>query len=796
MSWLKRISVLILALLLLASAGTVWLTDRSLPKTTGAQPLPGLSTSIDIRRDENGIPYIRAITEGDAYFALGYVHAQDRLFQMDFMRRLGSGRLSEVLGQQGLGSDKFMRTLGIYRHAQENLKVLDSDTLVVLQRYADGVNAWLEARETPLPPEFQVLNYTPGPWQPADSLVWQKLMSLSLAGNWRDELLRENLLQTLPESRVSELWPDLQTSAPTTLSSAIEQIPIELSQSLINSIDRHAPPTLASNIWVLDGQHTHSGKPLLASDPHLGYQTPLIWYLARLEWPGEIRVGATTPGFPFTVIGHNGRTAWGMTTTHADLQDIFVEKVTEDGSYLTPTGEAAFVTRDEIINIRFNDPLTLTVRSSRHGPVVSDLPAFSGANPGPETVLTLSATMLRDDDGSANAILDVGQSRTVDDIKQALSLFEGPQQNFMYADTAGGIGFSAAAYVPIRKNGNGTLPVPGWTGSYDWTGRVPYEELPHSLRPDSGRLVNANNRPVPPDYPHLIAASFPAGYRAERIEQRLDALTPASATPDEMMSIQVDFVSAMAQDLLPILLSLTTPASPREQQVLDLLKSWDGSMNRDTPEPLLFLTWMDFVKEDLLADDLGALYASFRGNNALLIQTILTTKQHWCDVASTMVVEECHHVVSGALGASLQWLTERSETEGDNPSTWRWGTFHRASFAHPLFGLIPGIADLTTVEIESDGSDHTVNRGGYRSARGRSPFINTHGAGLRSVFDLSNLDQSQFMIAVGQSGHPLSPHYDDLNRAWRDGESLQIRTFDSIPSTDALRLEPLANQAN
>jgi penicillin amidase len=794
MLWLKRLAIFGLAILCLVGGSAIWLSIRSLPKVDGLSQVPGLLASVEIRRDERGIPFIQAKNEGDAYFGLGYAHAQDRLFQMDFMRRLGAGRLSEVLGRQGLGSDKFMRTLGVYKHARENLKVLDPETTHVLQRYADGVNAWLETHPNLLPPEFQLLNYTPGSWQLADSLVWQKLMGLSLSGNWRDELLRSALLKTLPAERVAELWPDLERATPTTLANTQSRVPAVLAQRLLKSIDEYAHPTLASNIWVLGGEHTSSGKPLLASDPHLGYQAPLVWYLTRLEWPGEIRVGATTPGFPFVVIGHNSHTAWGMTTTHADLQDIFIEKVAGDGRYLTPEGPAAFSSHQETINVRFNSPVSLTIRKSRHGPVVSDLAAFSMVELQEHTVLALASTLLRDEDGTINSIQSVAKSRTVEDVKAALSRFEGPQQNFMYADTGGGIGFSAAAYVPIRLKGDGTVPVPGWHGMYDWQGRIPYEELPHSIRPENGRLINANNSPVPKEYPHLIAATFPPGYRAERIEKRLEQLEASEATVADMLNIQMDSVSAMVHNLLPIVLSSVKPETELELKAIELLTAWDGSMERGSPEPLIFLTWIDFIKEALISDELGASYRLFSGVKPILIREILTNSPHWCDVKTTPNVETCNAVVSTALGRSIYWLSQRSELNGKALELWRWGDFHRAHFAHPLFSLIPGLSALTTVEIESDGSDHTINRGGYRAARGQNPFISTHGAGLRSVFDLAHLDESQFMIAVGQSGHPFSPHYDDLNTLWRNGESFALAPFSDIKPKSILKLEPLAYQ--
>ena len=285
MIWLKRFGLGLAALLTIATLVAVWLTWRSLPQTTGAVTLSGPSADIEIRRDTHGVPAIRAASETDAYFALGYVHAQDRLFQMELMRRLGAGRLAEVIGASALGSDRFMRTLGLYRHAEANVDMLKPDSRAVVDSYTAGINAFLETRSRPLPPEFQLLAYTPEPWRPADTMVWQKLMSLSLAGNWRDELLRSRLLRELPPERVAALWPDLDPGSPTTLAAVQSEVPLGLAQTLLAQIDAYAPPTLASNVWVVDGQHTASGKPMLASDPHLGFQAPIIWYLARLEWP-------------------------------------------------------------------------------------------------------------------------------------------------------------------------------------------------------------------------------------------------------------------------------------------------------------------------------------------------------------------------------------------------------------------------------------------------------------------------------------------------------------------------------
>ncbi|MFL2770449.1 MAG: penicillin acylase family protein [Rhodospirillaceae bacterium] len=792
---IRRFALIAIVLSAILASIVGLITWQSLPRSNGTVFLPEAIDAMTIKRDDHGVPFIRANNEGDAYFALGYVHAQDRLFQMDFMRRLGAGKISEVLGARGLGSDRFMRTLGLYRHAKANLSFLDEETIYLLERYTAGINAWMENRTKPLPPEFQMLQYTPEPWVPADSLIWQKLMTLSLAGNWREELLRSELLQVLSPEQILDLWPDSALEDITTFSSA-QTIPSNVTQELGAAIDTYAPPTLASNVWALDGQHTVSGKPLLASDPHLGFQAPLVWYLAHMSWPGGTRVGATTPGVPLFMIGHNGSIAWGVTTTHADLQDLFIERLTEDDQYHTPEGPMSFEQRTEVIKVRFKDPVLLNVRLSRHGPVVSDLSSVSqplpDSNSSNRTVLALAATVLRDDDRSASGIDRLSRAKNVDEARNALALFEQPQLNFVYADVLGGIGYTAAAKVPVRREGNGTVPVPGDTGVFDWDGWIPYENLPHIIRPESGRLVNANNRPMPAWYPYLLAASFPEDYRAERINERLDDLNGTKASMEDMRKIQLDTQSTMAKDLLPLLLSKATPKSPAGQDALTRLAGWDGTMDRNRPEPLLFLTWSREVKRALLKDELGPTYQAFNGGRIRLLKSILTNQRHWCDDIKTLALESCSHAVSEALDAAAVWLAERPETQGLPMGSWRWGLFHKAHFGHTLFGLLPGLANLTSVELETDGSDHTVNRGGFRSDRGLFPFRHGHGAGLRAIFDLDHLDRSLFIIALGQSGHPASKNYSNLATIWRNGGMFTLPFSGPEQSNHTLTLQPLS----
>jgi penicillin amidase len=361
--------------LLLVIAGVLWLSSiRALPDRNGTHRVAGLSGPVTVARDDHGIPIISAQSEDDAYFALGYAHAQDRLFQMEMMRRQGQGRIAELIGASGVNADKFMRTLGVYRRAEEDFRTLDQGTRRAFERYAAGVNVWLSESHT-LPIEFQLLFFKPEPWRPADSLVWQKLMGLQLSGNWDNELAQAALIAKLGPARAADLTPKPRPEDPVTMSqhaALFQELPLT---ALRTAMTKVVQPASASNVWVVDGTRSQTGKPIVANDPHLNFQSPIIWYFAGIDTPTLKIFGATVPGVPLHMLGHNYRVGWGITTPDSDTSDLFIEQVSSDGkSYETPEGPKPFVTRTEIIQVRFGDPLALTVRETRHGPVVSGHP--------------------------------------------------------------------------------------------------------------------------------------------------------------------------------------------------------------------------------------------------------------------------------------------------------------------------------------------------------------------------------------------------------------------------------------
>ena len=784
-------------LLAVAVGGVAWLALASLPDYDGRQRLAGLDGPVRIVRDGHAIPRIEATTERDAYLALGFVHAQDRLWQLELHRRTGQGRLAEIVGAAALPLDRFMRTLGLYRRAEASEAHLSDEGRELLAAYSRGVNGFLETRSGPLPPEFQILRHTPEPWRIADSLVFARLMALDLSGNWRDELLRARLATRLTPERLADLWPDQPPGFPVTLQ-AESALPNE--PGLTPMLDRLAAaapdPVLAglgSNVVVVSGAHTATGAPMLASDPHLGLRAPGIWYLAHLEAPGLSVVGGTIPAMPVVVIGRNADIAWGMTTTGGDTQDLFIERLAGDdpGAYLTPEGRLPLATRRERILVRDGAAEEVLVRETRHGPVLSDLGGETSALADERHVVALAWTALAEDDVTMEAGFRLARATDWEGFRSALRLMGAPLQNVAFADRRGNIGFLTPGRVPVRKRGDGTLPVAGWTGDHDWLGLVPFDELPQALNPPSGRFVNANNRLVEAGYPHLITRHWDTALRARRIEELLAGRERVAL--DALGGIQLDIVSTLARDFLPLLLPVEPPEEPLDEEeaaLLDALAGWNGTMAPERPEPLLFWAWYHALAPRLYGDELGPLFEAYRGVRSDFLRLVLTERREWCDDVRTPALESCGRQTALALRDALAALRARHGTDW---RSWRWGDAHPATMSHRPLDGVPLLGRLFNVVVPVGGDSSTVN-----VAHGPVPgdgvsFPVLHAAGFRMLADLGEPLAGLFVAATGQSGHPLSDHYDDLTRLWQAGAYVAMRRGDDNPASDArstLTLEP------
>ncbi len=738
-----QLGFVVLALCGLAFAG--WLT---LPPQNISLRVAGLSAPVDITLDGWGIPRIKAATEADAATALGYLHARDRMFEMELMRRAASGRLSELAGAKALPLDRFSRTLGELQHAERAYKNLPDDTKALLVAYSTGVNAWIAQRGRFAAPEFLVLG-TPELWRPVDCLLWNETVAVWLSENFRTELSRLALAGKIAPEKILQLWPP-QTGSPAPDASSLPVRQGFLLKDLPRFPDPFTLPNEASNAWAVDGHHTTTGAPLLAGDPHLSLQFPSLWYLARIETPANSLVGATAPGVPFLIVGRNAHIAWSFTTTGADTQDIFIETPLPGGMYATPDGPRAFEIRQERIHVLWSPDVVLTVRSTRHGPVISDLLGTKT-----DQILSLEAAQY-ERDSAAPGILALNRATTVAEAGQAAALIHSPIQNLTVADHDS-IALFTTGDVPIRRSGNGAAPVEGADAAHDWTGYASGDALPHFVAPASGILVNANERTAPPDFPVFLGQDWFAPWRARRIHQLLDAKPTQTIADFEAM--QRDDVSVFAHDILPSFSALPRQAGVAGQAQA-LLAKWDGTMADNLPQPLIFnATVQLFVSQTIAANHVPEKYAGPWGGFAVWLLT--PAGGAWCG-------GDCHP----ALGRVLHDATaDLAQKYGPDPSAWRWGNVHQAIFSHPLLGELPVIGHLAAREVPVPGDDTTLFRGGNGIL---GQFESRHGAGYRGIYDLADLDRSRFVVTPGQSGNFFSPHAWDMLKLWAAGTTVTI----------------------
>jgi penicillin amidase len=758
--WVVRGLLALAVVLVLAIGFAVWTAFGSLPKISGEVRLTdnALSAPVTVGRDSAGVVTITAQNELDADFALGFVHAQDRLFQMELMRRLGQGRLSELFGLQALRADKLMRMLSLAQQAARQYETASPDLRATLDAYAAGVNAFLKWHRFPPAPEYLLLGSQPEPWKPTDSLLWGRIMAWQLSGNAGQEILDERL-----RIRVN---PDF--------------LPLLLrEEGKQASLPYFSPTRTASNNWAIAGSLTASGAPILANDPHLGFSAPDIWYMARLTTPDGTLVGATTPGLPFLVIGSNGHVAWGFTTTHSDTEDLFEEHLSlgQQEHYETPSGPTPFELRREIIRVKGGADVTFNVRSTRHGPLISDLD--------PERYLrrrfALAWTGFLPDDRTPEAFLRMNRAKDAAAFRDALRDFNSPQQNVVFADAAGNIGFVAAGRVPVRKNiaNESMFPAPGWIDDYDWTGTLPFGDLPQIENPPTGRIITANNDIRPLRYMHFIGHSFDRSYRHDRIQALLSEAP--QATLEDMERVQVDDLSAPLLTFAKTHLPEIAPSIPLD--ISAAMSGWDGRMEPDRPEPLIAIAWLYATAKRVFTPELkGEDFDDWWLWQVDILNDVMA-QERWCDGAETPAIETCRDAVRTSFGEALDALRARY---GADWRRWSWGAAHQMQFFHPVFARIPYVGARFVPQVAAPGDQFSISRGGMAIKDDGATFADVHGPGMRFAIDMSRPDAPVFALAGGQSGHPLSPHYSDLLLEWAAGT---YRTFQN-PAQDVLILRP------
>lgn len=765
-SLLVFLPLTLLALAALLAGGGWMLMCASLPEFSGRETLPGLKAEVRIYRDGAGIPHIFASSKSDAFMTLGLLHASDRLFQMEMMRRSGSGRLAEVLGKDLIAYDRKIRTLGFSRLVEENYKVLAHDAQQALQDYAHGVNEVLEKNR--LPPEFLLLGFKPEPWRPQDSLYWAKLMAWQLSGNMDEEIFRaryaggdlekakalyfagDGRLLTLINSPVT-VRPE-GNSGQVTGDSKIKHflLPVPRSLSTVPSVARQA-----SNAYVLSGNRTQSGKPILANDPHLELNAPVLWYLARIVTPDwEIR-GATAPGLPFFPLGQTKNTAWGLTTSGVDVEDLVFteEKNLKLGSH------------SEKIMVKGEEPVTILIREGVHGPVVSDVLKEVAEITPPGMAALLQYTGLRANDRTVEALYRMNMAEDAGDIEAATQLYTAPPQNLFYADKNGRIGFIAVGSVPERESAMaGFMPQTDMgDGGFFWRGDLSKNLWPRRMDPPAGFLMNANNAPVDAstcaEFSCALGFDWTEPYRARRLETLLKPAVRWNAI--RAAAPMLDIVSGAAQNISRLLIEVTGSNGADEKDILAALTSWQGAMDRAKPEPLIYSAWFSRFLERLYpgmqpdsAQWPKARLAEYRLQQALLENPAASARKK---------------IGQDAAIAFKEALNDLRQHFGPDWRSWRWGEAHKAPLKNLFWSKLPGFEAKFGLGQESDGDAYTLKRAASLHRGGVAEFLNEHGAGYRAVYDLGNPENSLFMIATGESGHILSAYYGNLVMFWNKG---------------------------
>lgn len=771
---------MIFGVLLLALAAVLWLRATSTPRTGGTVTLAGLSGPVTVTRDEWGVPHIRAsASDEDAVFALGFVHAQDRAWQLDFQRRVTQGRLSEVLGEAALSQDRFLRTWGFYRAAQSALPALSERSRRMVRAYTAGVNAGLAQGQ--VAPEFRILGYTPEPWTDVDSIAWSKLMAYDLGGNWDEELLTSRVVGRLGQAGLDAVLPSYPAGAPTILSADEvgeeratpadsggegASLPDATRKALRAHLDAaralglERVPGKGSNNWVIAGSRTASGKPILADDPHLALSSPMLWYLADLQGPTLRVIGASIPGLPSIVIGRNDRVAWGVTNVNPDVQDLYVE----------PPG-ARLRERTEVIRVKGAADVRLTVRESEHGPIISEVGAGEA---GPRVALKWTA--LAPGDTTLDAFLGLNYAQNWEDFRTALRSYVAPSQSFVYADVDGNTGYYAPGRIPIRQGWDGSRPVSG-DGSREWQGFIPFDELPHTYNPADGLVVTANNKVLPGGADPLgNVRNWAEPYRARRITGLLSARS-GGLTLDDVKRVQLDTVSLVWQDLKPLLLA-TRPDGDLSARALELLRGWDGNQTVDSVPSTVFEAWLaelQKVAQDELDDDTRL--------NSLAVRNQLRGDGELCRDGAARL-QNCADTLRASLKTAVDRLAARL---GDDPARWTYGRVHTVASNHSAFGKVDALAWLFNHSAPTPGGTNTVN-----VARPNPDTLRqTHGASYRHIIDLADMNRSVYVGSLGQSGSPFGNHVSDQQAKWAAGEYLPMSTDETDwGRTQTLTLTP------
>ena len=765
------------------------MSKRNLPQVDGKIKLTGLDQPVEIIRDSWGIPHIFANNPSDLFFAQGFVHAQDRLWQMELNRRTAQGKLSEIFGEIALDTDRTVRTFGFNRLAKSDWELFDDQTQEWMLAYSKGVNAYIDTNKKSLPVEFTLIQHKPDPWHPLDSIAFMRVMMWQLSHAWYGEIIRAQVIQATNPERAAELEIHYPGQNPTTLPDGIEFNLLDPEGQLAGATGPYLNRGIGSNSWAISGSKSITGKPYLCNDMHLQISLPSLWYHVHLIAEDYHVTGVSLPGIPSVLVGHNDRIAWGMTLAFTDCEDLFIERFNPDSSnqYLTEDGWLDSEIIIEKINIKGkNEPHNENVVITRHGPVISDVVGYS------QERLAVNSMALRQS-SAFKGWLALNQASSWNDFVDAMNHIDAPQLGVTYADIEGNIGYWITGKVPIRGKGNGQVPVPGWTGEYEWVDVVPFDHMPHSFNPQSGYALNCNNCIIPNDYPYFLGNVWMNGYRAQRIAEVLDSKSKLSS--EDFQKLQMDFTCLPGAEFISYFKDITSD-DPQVQKALEILCNWDGNLNPESVGGTLYEVIRYSLVRNLLEPVLGEdlcnkvmgqgfhplLLSSneFYGHDTVTMLRLLSNPDSWW-VQSAGGRKK---LLVRSTKQALNWLNEELGADINN---WQWGKIHRVIYSHALSLQKPldKVFNRGPFPIGGD-TDTTCQTAMFPN----DPYDNLAWApSFRQIIDMSDLSRSVAVFSPGQSGQIGSLHYDDLIDPWLEGKYYPVLwTRDQIEKAAEARL--------
>jgi penicillin amidase len=758
---------ILLGLIIVIFLGVYGYLQSTLPDYDGEMTIPRLKDKVEIIRDSYGMPHIYAQTDEDASFALGYCMAQDRLFQIELIRRVVRGRLAEILGEELISTDKLFRTISAGKSIEDIVSKFPPENISALKAYAAGINYFIENRKGPLPIEFTLLGIEPEPWHYSDGVATLYYMAWTLSSAFSIEMLYAAVIDKLGEKMAKDIFPDYAQGYPTIVPQSISSLDFLQTLNLAREV-LGTEGGGASNSWVISDKMSETGMPILANDPHLGHGVPGIWYEAHLVTPSLNVSGAIPPGSPYIIIGANEHVAWGFTNVMADDADFYIEKINpaNPDQYEFMGDWEDMTIREQIIKVKGAENVKFKVRLTRHGPIIDDINNYAEPQ---GTVLSMRWTAYEKLE-AIKAIYLLNIAKDIGDIEKAVEFFKCPGQNWVYADDKGNIGFWAAVGIPIRDGFSGAYPVPGWDGKHEWKGYVPTEEQPHMRNPSRGWIVTANNKHVGDDYPYPISHYYTMPDRFVRIQELITAKEKFTVRDFEKM--HADFYVVLAREWVPIIIKALAEEklSEKERKAFLSLKEWDFVASAEDAASAVFHATINEMVKNTFKERLGEeLYRQYINNydvafNAL--RNLITRRQSlWFDDPDTAEVEGLDEIIAKSFEEAVVYLESQM---GGKVDDWKWGKIHTLTFYHPFGKLSAFLGYLLNIgPFPMGGSFATVNPQPYRLSK---PWDGYHGASLRYIVDFSNMKNSRRVIPAGISGNFMSRHYDDQAELWRNGK--------------------------